>query len=115
MGSGGALLQTDELLRRAGLLPVDGVGVGDVDRCRHGHLRVLPGQLLDQLDVLEIERHAGVDMGIADLDHAWRTVRAAELDQTFQREFLGRTLAAGQHFLFDLGQDHPANSTLGGL
>ena len=115
MGGGGALLQADELLRRAGLLPVDGVGVGDVDRCRHGHLRVLAGQPLDQLDVLEIERHAGVDVGIADLDHARRTVGAAELDQTFQRELLGGALAAGQHFFFDLGQDHAANSTLGGL
>ena len=70
MGGGGALLQADELLRCAGLLPVDSVGVGNVDRCRHRHLRVLPGQPLNQLDVLEIERHAGVNMGIADLDHA---------------------------------------------
>ena len=53
MGAGGPLLQPDEFFRRAGLLPVDGVGVGDVDRGRHGHLGILGGKALDQLDILE--------------------------------------------------------------
>lgn len=80
MGAGGPLLQLDELFWGAGLLPVDGVGVGDVYRCRYGHHRILIGEALDQLDILEVERHAGMDMRIADLDHARCAIGSAELD-----------------------------------
>ena len=59
----------DQLLGRARLAPVGHVGIGDVGGRRHRHLGADRRELLHQLDIAQIERHAGVDVGIADLDH----------------------------------------------
>ena len=102
----GTLLQTRERLGGAGFAPIDGIGIGDVDRGRHRHAGALFRQLLHQLDVFEIERHAGMDVGIADLDHARRAEGAAELHQPFHRTPFRRAVAPSQHRLFGPGQFH---------
>ena len=87
-------------------MPVHRIGVGDIDRGRHRHLGAEFGQFLHQFDVFEIERHAGMDMRIADLDHARRAEGAAELHQALHRALLRRTFAARQHCLLGPGQLH---------
>ena len=110
MRAGRAALQPREGFGRARRAPVHRVGVGDVDRGGHGHARVDGGELLHQLDVLEVERHAGVDVRVADLDHARRAIGAAELHEALHGALARRALAALEHVALGLGQVHGAQS-----
>ena len=93
----GALLQARERLGGSRLLPVLGIGIGHVDRRGHGDDRTERREVLDQLDIVQVERHARMHMRIPDLDHVFGVVRAPKPDHAVHGDPLGLAMDAVEH------------------